>query len=155
MTSDVRLTRAQKWDLVRMSAAALASTIFFTVPMFLVHPNAGAPSRQKSVTAPQSHMMLAGVSSPPPPSTPIERAAVRTNSEAVMVLTSTEFAAATSPVIQGNSSARSRATRPAELRVRVNTTTSSPSLSRRLARFISGNGKYTIKPFPTVSTPGS
>ena len=39
--------------------------------------------------------------------------------EAVMVLTSTEFAAATTPLLQGNSSARSRATRPAELRART------------------------------------
>ena len=155
MTSDVRFTRAQKWDLVRMSAAALASTVFFTVPMFLVRPNAAAPPMQKSVTAPASNMMLAGLSSPTPPSTPIESTAVRTNTEAVMVLTSTEFATASTPVLQGNSSARSRATRPAELRARTNTTTSSPSLSRRLARFISGNGKYTIKPFPTVSTSGS
>ena len=155
MTSDVRLTRAQKWDLVRMSAAALASTVFFTVPMFLVRPNAPAPSIQKSVTPPASNMMLAGLSSPTPLSTPIESAAVRTKTEAVMVLTSTEFAAATTPLFQGNSSARSRTTRPAELRARTNPTAASPSLSRRLARFISGNGKYTIKPFPTVSTSGS
>ena len=154
MTSDVRFTRAQKWDLVRMSAAALASTVFFTVPMFLVRPNAPAPSMQKSVTAPASNMMLAGLSSPTP-STPIESAAVRTTTQAVMVLTSTEFAAATTPVLQGNSSARSRTTRPAELRARTDPTAASPSLSRRLARFISGNGKYTIKPFPTVSTSGS
>jgi hypothetical protein len=155
MTSDVRFTRAQKWDLVRMSAAALASTVFFTVPMFLVRPNPAAPSIQKSVTPPASNMMLAGVSSPTSPSTPIESAAVRTNTEAVMVLTSTEFAPATTPVLQGHSSARSRAPRPAELRVRTNTPASLPSLSRRLARFISGNGKYTIKPFPTVGTSGS
>jgi hypothetical protein len=152
MTSDVRFTRAQKWDLVRMSAAALASTVFFTVPMFLVRPNPGAPSIQKSVAPPASNVMLAGASSLTSSSTPIESAAVHTNTEAVMVLTSTEFAAATTPALQGNSSARSRATRPAELRARTTTTPSSPSLSRRLARFISGNGKYTIKPFPTVTS---
>ena len=152
MTSDVRFTRAQKWDSVRMSAAALASTVFFTVPMFLVRPNTAAPSMQKSVAPPASNTMLASLSSSTSSSTPIESAAVRTNTEAVMVLTSTEFAAATTPVLQGNSSARIRATRPAELRARTNTTTSSPSLSRRLARFISGNGKYTIKPFPTVTS---
>jgi hypothetical protein len=155
MTSDVRFTRAQKWDLVRMSAAALASTVFFTVPMFLVPPNAPAPSTQKSITAPATDVMLAGLSNPIPPSTPAESAAVRANAEAVMVVTSTEFAATTRPVLQGNITPRARATRPGELRARANPTASSPSLRRRLARLISGNGKYTIKPFPTVSTSGS
>ena len=41
MPSDVHFTRAQKWDLVRLSAAAVASTVFFTVPMFLAHPPEG------------------------------------------------------------------------------------------------------------------
>ena len=154
MTSDLRFTRTQKWDLVRMSAAALASTVFFTVPMFLVRPNPAAPSAPPSVTGPQLDVMVAGLSTPTPPSPPIESAPVRSDAGAVMVMTSTEFAAATTPAIRGNDTARVRAIRPTEVRARANAG-SSPSFSRRLARLISGNGKYTIKPFPTVGSSGS
>src|SRR3954467_10788298 len=51
MPSEVRFTRAQRWDLVRISAAAVASTVFFSVPMFLGRPpptKAHAESRQSA-----------------------------------------------------------------------------------------------------------
>ena len=39
MSSDLRFTQAQRWDLLRMSGAALVSTIFFAVPMFVSRPD--------------------------------------------------------------------------------------------------------------------
>jgi hypothetical protein len=157
MPSKVRFTRAQKWDLVRISAAAVASTVFFTVPIFLVRPHP-APSLESRVSE-HAEFVIATVSEPQAGSDAASaRAAVSsaaTDARAVSVITSTEFAAATTPPLQGTTTLRLRAAKPAEIRARANTAPAPPSLSRRLARFIAGTGKYNIKPFPTVNTSGS
>jgi hypothetical protein len=157
MPSKVRFTRAQKWDLFRISAAAVASTVFFTVPLFLVRPQPAPASR----AAEHAELVLATVSEPqarsradaasPRPTLP--SAAIDTTG--VSVVTSTEFAEATSPPLQNTTTLRLRGAKPAEIRARANTAPTAPSLSRRFARFIAGTGKYNIKPFPTVSTSGS
>jgi hypothetical protein len=158
MPSDVRLTRAQKWDLVRISAAAVASTVFFSVPMFLMRPH-HAPVTVEGRAAERPDIALATLSTPPARSTsPTETPGTSASgdSDVVSVVTSTEFANATTPGLQRNTIERSRARKPAQVRARANAPVSAPpSLRRRLARFIAGNGKYTIKPFPTLSTSGS
>ena len=160
MPSEVRFTRAQRLDLVRISAAAVASTVFFTVPMFLVwsHP---APARIESRAVQPRDIALASLSEPSPRATSTI-GTVTTPSEPVVetgvsVVTSTEFAAATTPGLQGTAVARSRGSKPALLRARGITPPppEPPSLKRRLARFIAGDGKYNVKPFPTVGTSGS
>ena len=161
MPSEVRFTRAQKWDLARISAAAIASTVFFTVPMFLVRPDQ-APGRIESRANEPRDIALASLSEPTTqtgsptelvvtPSAPID-------TNVVSVVTATEFAVATTPAIQRNAVVRTRSSKPAQVRARGNTPTvpaATPSLSRRLARFIAGSGRYNVKPFPTVSTSGS
>ncbi len=159
MPSEVRLTRAQKWDLVRISAAAVASAVFFTVPMFLVRPH-HSPTRIASRAAERSDITVASLSEPAarsssPTDTAVPPASVDAN--AVSVITSTEFAAATTPGLQRNTIAQPRANKPTLLRAQAKTPVAAPapSLRRRLARFIAGNGKYNVKPFPTVNISGS
>jgi hypothetical protein len=158
MPSEVRFTRAQRLDLVRISAAAVASTVFFTVPMFLVRPP-NAPARVENRATPPRHLALAALSQPvtesqlpatseTAPSTPLDV-------NVVSVVTTTEVASVTTPALQGNAAARSRPAKPPQVRARASSPAATPSLSRRLARFFAGNGKYNVKPFPTVSTSGS
>ncbi len=159
MPSEVRLTRAQKWDLVRISAAAVASTVFFTVPMFLVRPHQ-APVHIEGRATERPDLTLATLSEPSARSnspTVSPGTSTSVDTDVVSVITSTEFATATTPGLQRNTMPRPRATKPALVRARANTpaSTAPPSLSRRLARFIAGNGKYTIKPFPSLNTSGS
>ena len=136
MPSEVRFTRAQRLDLVRISAAAVASTVFFTVPMFLVRPpNAPPPPRIASFA-------------PAQPTTPVDL-------NAVSVVTSTEVASVTTPSLQTNATGRSRAAKPPQVRARRTSPAAPPSLGRRLVRFFAGKGKYNVKPFPTVSASGS
>ena len=157
MPSEVRFTRAQKWDLVRISAAAVASTVFFTVPMFLVRPHPAAAPIESRAAEPRD-MTLAGLTQPSrpnlsPKSVPKHSAAPV--DEPVSVVTSTEIAVATTPAFQSSATARPRSAKPAQVRARANTPApDTPSLKRRLARFIAGDGKYNVKPFPTVGTSG-
>jgi hypothetical protein len=160
MPSEVRFTRAQKWDLARISAAAVASTVFFTVPMFLVRPHQ-APSPIQSRANEPGDITLASLSEPTTPtgspSEPEATPSAPIDTNVVSVVTATEFAVATTPAIQGTAIVRTRSSKPAQVRARANTPAApavTPSLSRRLARFIAGSGKYNVKPFPTVSTSG-
>jgi hypothetical protein len=158
MTSEVHFTRAQKWDLVRLSAAAVASTVFFTVPMFLAHP----PQRVSQVN--DHRPGLAEVAAASDPSAPTSTGTGSNTSSTsaddagdVSVVTSMEFALATTPAMESATTAmRTRTGKPAQLRARANTAPpSSTSLGRRVARFIAGNGKYNVRPFPTIATSGS
>jgi hypothetical protein len=160
MPSEVQFTRAQKWDLVRISAAAVASTVFFTVPMFLVRPHP-ATDRIESRAAQPRDIAVAGLaerssqSNSPTDSAPTPSGAA-TDGVGVSIVTSTEFAVATTPAFQGTAIARSRSGKPAQVRARATTPAPDPpSLKRRLGRFLAGDGKYNVRPFPTVSTSGS
>lgn len=159
MPSEVRFTRAQKWDLVRISAAAVASTVFFTVPMFLVrsHP---AAARIETRAAQPRDIAVASLAEPSSrsnsPTVSPTPSGTATDGPGVSIVTSTEFAVATTPAFQGTAMSRSRSGKPAQARVRANTPAPDPpSLKRRLGRFFAGDGKYNVKPFPTVSASGS
>jgi len=156
MPSEARFSRAQKWDLVRMSAAAVASTVFFTVPLFLVRPN---PSAQRSpepptpVAAPAIPAVSLD-SQPAPPAEIAPPAVIKT----VSVVTATELAPESTPVLQP---VRAEAVLPrthaqrspvVSARANVKTNPAQSSFKHRLARFFSGVGKYAVKPFPTVTT---
>ena len=165
MSSAVHLTRAQKWDLARFAAAVAVSSVFFSVPMFVIgarsapsHLEATAPS----VTVAQD-VAIASVSEPVVSSTPDQlEVPSPPRRRAVSVVRSTEVAQATSPALAGPNrvlAAPNRMTpRPVQLRARTQTpaTPVQPAkLTRRLARFLAGDGKYNVKPFPTVGTSGS
>jgi hypothetical protein len=152
MPSEVRFSRAQKWDLLRMSAAAVASTVFFTVPLFLVRAN---PATQPAAPSPATAPAPAVVADLAPPSATTAEIASPPVANTVSVVTSTEFAVASKPALQP-ARPHARAQRAPELRARANVSASpaQPSFKRRLVRFFSGIGKYTVKPFPTVNIKG-
>jgi len=147
MPSEVRFTRAQRLDLVRISAAAVASTVFFTVPMFLVRPSSPPAHIESQTTSPRD-IVLASSAGPPTHSTALD-------GNAVSVVTSTEFASATMPSLQSTAGARPHSAKSPQVRARGNTPEPAQSLSRRLARFLAGSGKYNVKPFPTLNSSGS
>jgi hypothetical protein len=124
--------------------------------MFLVRP-ASPPAAAESRILDSHQTGLPAPAEFPAATNPVaepEMPAASTQNVAVSVITSTEFAIATTPVLQ-NSTARSRsATSPATRSART-PSDPPPSLSRRLGRFITGSGKYNVKPFPTVNTSGS
>jgi len=158
MPSDVPFTRAQKWDLVRLSAAAVASTVFFTVPMFLAHPPE-AISQLADHRPGVAEVGTAGVTNPPTSTASGSNTSSTSAADAgdVSVVTSMEFALASTPAVESPTAAmRPRTGKPAQLRARANTAPpSSTSLGRRVARFIAGSGKYNVRPFPTIATSGS
>lgn len=159
MPSGVRFSRAQKWDLVRMSAAALASTVFFTVPLFLVRPNVTA---ERTAPSPST-------TNPPAviptnlPSSPVSSSELATSPvpNTVSVVTATEVASESTPVLQSARAQSARPRTPIErspvLRANANVKAepAPSSFKHRLARFFSGVGKYAVKPFPTVTSSGN
>src|SRR3954471_3643671 len=160
MPSDVPFTRAQKWDLVRLSAAAVASTVFFTVPMFLAHPPE-AISQLADHRPGVAEVGTAGVTNPPTSTASASNTSSTSAADAgdVSVVTSMEFALASTPAVESPTAAmRPRTGKPAQLRPRANTASPSSTslgLGRRVARFIAGSGKYNVRPFPTIATSGS
>jgi hypothetical protein len=149
MPSEVRLTRAQKWDLLRMSGAAVVSTVFFAVPMFLARPNVARPEARPALQV--ASMMPDAVAAGNPDSFLPANAP-----NTVSVVTSTEVAAVTTPVLQPPAAApRQRASGgTVEARASGNAPAATP-FGRRLARLIAGKGRYGVRPFPSVSTSGS
>lgn len=147
MPSDTPLTRAQKWDLLRMSGAAVVSTVFFAVPMFLSRPDVARPQVRSVVQAPD-----AVAASEPDILLPVSSVSV----DAVSVVTSTELATVTTPALQEPARAPRRRVSAEQLqaRSRANAPPATP-FGRKLARLIAGSGRYGIRPFPSVSTSGS
>ena len=141
MQSEVHLTRAQKWDLVRMAAAAIVSTVFFCIPLFLARPNGARAAADPDIIA-------AGVPESPPANIPVQREPA-TATDAVTVLTTMEVVKVTVPVLQDVP--RLASVPPTRTPQRANTAT---PLGRRLARFFAGTGKYGVRPFPTVGNSG-
>jgi hypothetical protein len=156
MPSEVRLTRAQKWDLLRMSGAAVVSTVFFAVPMFLVRPTVTRPDARAAM--PATPATISGDVTGKPATVSEARLPDPVSVDTVSVVTSTEVAVVTTPVLQlaaAPTAPRRRA--PAALiqaRARSNAPAATP-FGRRLARLIAGNGRYGVRPFPSVNTPGS
>lgn len=147
MPSETRLTRAQKRDLLRMSGAAVVSTVFFAVPMFLSRPDVARPQLRSVVQMPDEV-----AASEPEIFLPVSSVSVDT----VTVVTSTELAAVTTPVLQTSAKASRRraSAEPLQARSRANAPATKP-FGRKLGRLIAGSGRYTVRPFPSVGTSGS
>ena len=149
MASDMRLTQAQKRDLLRMSGAALVSTIFFSVPMFVGHPD----SARLRGSAEQAQPIAAAAGSAAAPAASAE----------VAVVFSDAVAQVTIPQLQGLSapaSPRTRTVRQNAMAVKLGprpqpASSAGKPLARRLGRLIAGTGRYEVRPFPTVGTSGS
>ena len=156
MPSEVRLTRAQKWDLLRMSGAAVVSTVFFTVPMFVARPTVARPDPRPGVEV--ASLMPEPVAAGKPDTLLPASGPDPVSPDTVSVVRSTETAVVTTPALQ-SPAAPPRRRAPAgviQARARVTAPASAPApLGRRLARLIAGTGRYGIRPFPSVSTSGS
>jgi len=162
MSSEVHLTRAQKWDLTRFAVAAVVSSVFFSLPMFLAPAPSAADTNATTPTVKVAEQIaIAGVSEPVATAHPAAETPV--SNQSVEVVTSTSIAVVTSPEVARISrpplatSGRVPA-RPAQVRAKAQSpeTPAQPTLSRRVARFIAGDGKYgPPKPFPSVTTSGS
>ena len=150
MPSDMRFTQAQKWDLLRMSGAAVVSTIFFGVPMFVGRPDAARVPT------------LAGHEQPAPVSPDLPLA----TEPAVVVVIAEAVAQTTTPMLASPPPAapRTRTTTPPRQTLAVAGAARQPApvasssvkpLAKRLGRLLAGTGRYEVKPFPTVSTSGS
>ena len=155
MLSEVHLTRAQKWHLARFAVAAVVSSVFFSLPMFLAPaPSAADTSATTPTVKVAEEIAIAGVSEPVATEHPAEAETPASN-QSVAVVTSTEVARISRPPVA--TSGRVSAP-PVQVRAKAQSpeTRTQQPLSRRLARFIAGNGKYgSPKPFPTVGTSGS
>ena len=159
MSSEVPLTRAQKWDLARLGVAALASSVFFALPIALARPGSAAEANTPTPSVKVAEQIaIAGVSSPVTATIPSPTDAQDPRvAEAVVVVTSTKTARITRPAV-GVPAPDKTAVRPIQLRARItappSAPTQPPTLSRRLGRLLTGDGKYDPKPFPTVTTSG-
>lgn len=133
--SSARLSRAQKWDLVRISAAAVASLAFFATPALLPPLTPAVPAGpvlEAQATA---------------------RVSVVTTEIAVPVI-----AVSQSTPVPGRSvppGYKARARRVAQPRARLAETpapvvASAAGFAQKLGRAIAGDGRYSVRPFPTV-----
>lgn len=123
-TPHVHFSRAQKWDLLRMTAAALVSTGFFAAPVMFsdrghaIPTPAAAPSAQRVELATTD--VIATVTTPDLqlPAPRVVRAAAATRSRPRAQRTSGKLAQNLFP--------------------------------GRVARLIAGDGRYAVRPFPTI-----
>jgi hypothetical protein len=136
MPSDVRLTQAQKWDLVRMSGAAVVSTVFFGIPMFIARPEIAPPVGRSDA-----------------------RAADARPAADVSVLVSETVAPVEAPALEalpqrvglhGPSHRRVASATLEPRRRRQLAPASDRSLARRLGRLLAGSGRYEVRPFPSL-----
>lgn len=153
MASDMRLTQAQKRDLLRMSGAAVVSTIFFGVPMFVGRPDASRvqvpPALVHSLPAPTAAPQVAV-------ERPDTSVAVVFSEAVAQVSTPRLESARTPPVRQARQPRATRRNAPdVEASVRPEEAQGGTPLARRLGRLLAGSGRYEVRPFPTVGNSGS
>ena len=125
-TPHLPFSRAQRWDLFRMTAAALVSTGLFAAPVVM--------STRTRVIAPIAA------------SVPADR---------VQLVTTDVVAPVTTPELQVLHPRIVRAASVPGARPRAVRAASRPAdrtLSRRVALIIAGDGRYAVRPFPTVDT---
>jgi hypothetical protein len=132
MSSDVQFTHAQKWDLLRMSGAAVVSTVFFGVPMFIARPERIPESRPAETRQAAEVSILV--------------------SETVAPVTTPAWEALPAKSALPTPSRRhhvARATAPS-LPQRPVPSASGTTLARRLGRLLAGSGRYEVRPFPSL-----
>jgi hypothetical protein len=154
MTNEMRLTQAQKRDLLRMSGAAVVSTIFFGVPMVVGRPDA---SRLQTTSAQVQSSRAQSAA----PTVAVEQHDTDVSvvfSEAVAQVTVPELERAPTPVLREARAARMTRSTPAAVApsaARSQPAPAGPALARRLGRLLAGSGRYEVRPFPTVGTSGN
>jgi len=135
----LQLSRAQKWDLLRICLAAMASAAFFSAPFLLSGPPPTPPAP------------MAGA-----PSLPVEQAAgVQDAPDRISIVTTDISVPLTRglvrpvalrsprPAAHPSSSDASRERRRASAE-------DAPGVAQRIGRAIAGDGRYAVRPFPTL-----
>jgi hypothetical protein len=123
-TPHVHFSRAQKLDLFRMTAAALVSTGFLAAPVMLSERGASALPAAEAKTAPRIELVT---------------------TEVVATVTTPELQRPAPRVVRAASTPR-----PRPHFQRASTRTTPRLFTRKVARLIAGDGRYSVRPFPTV-----
>ena len=147
MPNDVRLCRAQKCDLLRMAAAAFVSTGFFVMALILAHGNRAAPTQTAAAGEPAA--VVATVAAPDIKREVRPAAPARTRRHAratTMVKTQLQ------PRVERIANLKGVANRGDGDRSAVRA--AAMPVGRKVARLITGDGRYSIRPFPSVATSG-
>lgn len=135
MPSDVRFTQAQKWDLLRMSGAAVVSTVFFGIPMFIAQPELAPPGARSAARAADAR--------PADVSVLASDTVARVETPALEALSQRVGLHGRSHRSVPRDSLESRRRRPLAA-------ASDRALARRLGRLLAGSGRYEVRPFPSV-----
>lgn len=136
MPNRLGFTHDQRWELVRITGAAVVSTIFFGVPMFVARPEVmrSEVARAAAQPAPQVHVVT---------------------SEAVVPETTPALAWGPSTVVRPagvTPSQRNPARATAQPRQRASGVPASVGpLARKLGRLLAGSGQYEVRPFPAFN----
>jgi hypothetical protein len=136
----LHLSRAQRWDLARICVAALASAAFFSSPFLLSRDP--LPAADAAVSA---------------PSIPIERASPPHALDRIAIVTTDLVVPVRAVLMESVHRSAIPEPRPVTVRASTTRTTARPedrSLPRRLGRAIVGDGRYTVRPFPTLDANG-
>jgi hypothetical protein len=149
MPNDVRLCRAQKCDLLRISAAAFVSTGFFVMSLVLAHENRAAPTQAAVAGEPAAVV-----------ATRVDAADSNREVRPAAPARTRRHARATTMV---KTQSRPRVERVVNLKHVANRGDADGSavraaaapVGRKVARLITGDGRYSIRPFPSVTTTGS
>jgi hypothetical protein len=138
----LHLTRAQKWDLVRICAAALASAAFFSAPFLL--SSGPSPVQESAIQV---------------PAIPIEQTvSVHETLDRISVVTTDLVVPAEGVLIQAVHQPTRRAPRSGTVRASYAPLPVAParsndrSLARRLGRALAGDGRHTVRPFPSLDS---
>lgn len=133
----IRLTRSQRWDLARMATAGIVTVAALGGSAWLITCQ-GDQASGHGIAAAAS---VASVSIEP---SAFSAVTIQVSDVRVPVIVDERPERAPRPVAHR---ARPAGTRAAVMPVRVS---EDPSLSRRVARFLTGDGRHEVRPFPTV-----
>jgi hypothetical protein len=131
----LHLTRAQKWDLVRICAAAVASAAFFSAPFLLSRESTSLPEAQVGAA----------------PALPVEQAHL---DDRISIVTTNVVVPVNAVGIRRERPVRTprAVTVRASNEVQAVRPDEAPGLARRLKRAIAGDGRYTVRPFPSLDS---
>lgn len=128
-TPRARFSTAQRWDLLRMTAAALVSTGFLATPVMLSDPrHAALPVPAEAAAAPRVELVTTTV---------------------IATVTTPELQRPAPRVVRAVATSRLHS-RPAIRLQRASARQTPGVFTKRVARLIAGDGRYAVHPFPTV-----
>jgi hypothetical protein len=125
-----RLSAPQKWEIVRLFSAGLLSTVLFAAPMFLARPTHNLAAVPRPVAAAPGVRVLSEIRVVPMAAEPLR--AIASSSRSVRTATT------------GVPRADGRRTTTVAHAER--------SWQHRFVRAVAGDGRYPVRPFPSVES---